>query len=174
MPDDPDPDPDGDPPEGEPDTDDEPDPAGEGDWLADAVGELVLTGAALWLAGGVEEGGLLLGGAVEELLLGEGDGDVDVDADGEGDGEAEAEAGRAWHTVSVSDAAATTGLADAACAVASTLKVRKLPLSTVTAATRTCAKRISGLSPVLVRVTVCSSKVRRCLTGGWVPHVLSR
>jgi hypothetical protein len=62
-------------------------------------------------------------------------------------------AGRAWHTMSESEAAAVPGLAHAAGAVPSMLRLRKLPLSTVSAATRTCAKRISGLSPLLVRVT---------------------
>ena len=49
--------------------------------------------------------------------------------------------GSGWHTVSVFDVAAVLA-ADAACAVLSTPKVRKLPLSKVTVATLTCAKRI--------------------------------
>jgi hypothetical protein len=174
-------DPDGDE-EADPDGD-EPDPVGEGDRFADADGELDWTGAPLWLAAGEEEvggsllGGSLLGGSLGELLLGDGEGDGDGEAewdgDGEGDGDGEAEAGNAWHTVSVSDAAAALGLAAAGSAVPSTPRMRKLPLTTVTAASRTCAKRISGLSPLLVRVTVFSSMIRRCLRGGWVPVVIS-
>jgi hypothetical protein len=83
--------------------------------------------------------------ALPELLglgEGEGDGEGDGDGDGEGDGEGDGvgvpEAGSAWHTVSVLMVVAR----GAAAAVPSTPKVRKLPLSTVTAATLTCAKRI--------------------------------
>jgi hypothetical protein len=152
-------------PDGAEDEDPDPDPDvegdrscdadGEGDRSCDADGELGRAAVSL-AAGEVEGGGSLLGGSLGELLLGEGDGDGEGDGEGDGDGEGEgdgeAEAGRAWHTMSEPDAGAAPGLAAAACAVPSMLRVRKLPLSTVTAATRTCAKRISGLSPLLVRV----------------------
>jgi len=118
----------------------------------DGEGAAVLTGAPLmlveggdaaggfvavvaWLADGLTEGG-------EEDGDGEGDGDPDGEGDGEGEGEGEgvevAEEGRAWHTESVF-AGAVLG---AACAVPRTPRVRKLPLSKVTAATLTGAKRI--------------------------------
>jgi hypothetical protein len=110
-----------------------------------SVGEVV--DAAEWLADGL-------------LELGEGDGEGDRDGDGSGDGDGVgvgvgvAEAGSAWHAVSVLAGAAR----GAACALSSTPRVRKLPLSTMTAATLTCAKRMRDrLSTLLVRVTVCSS-----------------
>jgi hypothetical protein len=74
---------------------------------------------------------------------GDGDGDGECDGDGDGEGVGVAEAGRAWHTVSVLLLAAR----GAASALPSTPRVRKLPLSKVTAATLTCAKRIKK-SPV--------------------------
>jgi hypothetical protein len=61
-----------------------------------------------------------------------------VAGEGDGEGVGVLEAGRAWHTVSVF-AVVVTG---AACASASRPRVRKLPLSKVTAATLTCAKRM--------------------------------
>ena len=77
-----------------------------------------------------------------------------VDGDGDGEGVGVPEAGSAWHTVSVLLVVAR----GAASALPSTPRVRKLPLSKVTAATLTCAKRIKNrLSTLLVRVTVCSS-----------------
>jgi hypothetical protein len=166
-------------PDGAEDEDPDPDPDVEGDRSCDADGELGWAAVSL-AAGEVEGGGSLLGGSLGELLLGEGEGDGDGEGDGEGDGDGEgegdgeAEAGRAWHTMSESDAGAAPGLAAAACAVPSMLRVRKLPLSTVTAATRTCAKRISGLSPLLVRVYLSSLLgIRRCCRGGWVSLVIS-
>jgi hypothetical protein len=71
-----------------------------------------------WVAGG--------------LVAGEGTGE------GDGAGVGVPEGGSAWHTVSVFAVAAI----GAACASASRPRVRKLPLSKVTAATLTCAKRI--------------------------------
>ena len=90
---------------------------------------------AEWLADGLLE-------LVEGDGEGDGDGDGDRVGDREGDGDGEGvgvlEAGSAWHTVSV---LAVVGMG-AACALPSTPRVRKLPLSKVTAATLTCAKRI--------------------------------
>jgi hypothetical protein len=61
-----------------------------------------------------------------------------VAGEGSGEGVGVPEGGSAWHTVSV-----FVGVAiGAACASASRPRVRKLPLSKVTAATLTCAKRI--------------------------------
>jgi hypothetical protein len=129
-------------------------------------GEVVLLGPALTLAGDGDTLGRVL--AVAEWFAdgllelvdgdGEGDGEADGDREGDGDGDGEGvgvlEAGSAWHTVSV----LAVVVAGAACAVPSTPRVKKLPLSKVTAATLTCAKRIKNrLSALLVRVTVCSS-----------------
>jgi hypothetical protein len=120
---------------------------GEGD------GEVVFFGALLTLAGGDDPVGGSLAGAeslADELTEGEGDGDGDGDSDGEWDGDGVgvgvAEEGSAWHTVSVFDVVAVFATG-AACAVPSTPKVRKLPLSKVTAATLTCAKRIRIACP---------------------------
>ena len=109
--------------------------APDGEIDPDCVGDDAVTwlGPALTLvAGGAELGASL---AVVELLsdgLGEGEGD----GDGDGDGDGVAGDGRAWHAVFVVDAV------EAACAVPGALKVRKLPLSTVTAASLTCAQCI--------------------------------
>ena len=139
----------------------------DGDVEADCVGEAVRFGPPLTLTGG----GNKLGGALaaaEWLAVGllelvetdgEGDGVGDGDREGDGDGVGVGvlEGGRAWHTVSVLLALLVTARG-AACALPSTPRVRKLPLSKVTAATLTCAKRIKNrLSTLLVRVTVCSS-----------------
>jgi hypothetical protein len=129
-------------------------------------GEVVLLDPALTLAGDGNTLGRVL--AVAEWFAdgllelvdgdGEGDGEGDGDREGDGDGDGEGvgvpEAGSAWHTVSV----LAVVVRGAACAVPSTPRVKKLPLSKVTAATLTCAKRIKNrLSTLLVRVTVCSS-----------------
>jgi hypothetical protein len=122
---------------------------------ADGVGEVYPEGdvvvvwraalLALRVAGSTVGGGLavavwLAGGLVE----GEGDGDGEGEGErlGEGDGDGEVvgvpDDGSAWHTL-----LAFAGVAlGAACAVPSTPRVRKLPLSKVTAATLTYAKRI--------------------------------
>jgi hypothetical protein len=122
----------------------------DGDADADRDGEFVWPGPPLTLTGGGNRVGgvlaaaLLLGDALLELAEGDGEGDGDGDGDGdrEGDGDGEgvevAEAGSAWHTVSVLSGAAR----GAASALPNTPRVRKLPLSRVTAATLTCAKRI--------------------------------
>jgi hypothetical protein len=139
---------------------------------ADGDGEVVSVGPPLARTGGGNTLGVEVGAAelfVAGLLElvegdGEGDGDGEVDGegdsdeDGEGDGDGEGvgvlEAGSAWHTESVLAA----GASEAACAWPSMPRVRKLPLSTVTAAALTCPKRIKDrLSTLLVRVTVCSS-----------------
>jgi hypothetical protein len=109
-----------------------------------ADGDVVWSGSALTLVTAGAAVCALLAAAVAalELLadgLGEGDGDGEGDAEGEGDGEGVGVAvtgeGSAWHAVSVF-------AAGAACAVSSAPRVRKLPLSKVTAATLTYAKRI--------------------------------
>jgi hypothetical protein len=144
-------------------------PDGDGDPEGD--GEVVSVGPPLARTGGgnrlAEEVGaaeLFVAGLLE-LAEGDGEGDGDEEGDGEGDRDADgdgdgegvgvAEAGSAWHTESVLAAA---GAREAACALPSMPRVRKLPLSTVTAAALTCPKRIKDrLSTLLVRVTVCSS-----------------
>lgn len=126
----------------------------DGDADADRDGEFVWPGPALTLTGGGNRvGGVLaaaewLGDALLELVEGDGERDRDGDGDGDGDGECDGdgdgegvgvpEAGSAWHTVSVLFVVAR----GAASALLSTPRVRKLPLSKVTAATLTCAKRI--------------------------------
>ena len=133
----------------------------DGDADADCDGEFVWPGPPLALAGSENTfGGVLappewVGDALLELLEllelvelvegdaeGEGDGDGDGDGDGEGDGDGDGvgvpEAGSAWHTVSVLFVVAR----GAASALPSMPRVRKLPLSKVTAATLTCPKRM--------------------------------
>lgn len=124
----------------------------DGDADADRDGEFVWPDPPLTLTGGGNGvGGVLaaaewLGAALLELVEGDGEGDRDGDGDGDGDGECDGdgegvgvpEAGSAWHTVSV-----LVGVAKgAASALPSTPRVRKLPLSKVTAATLTCTIRI--------------------------------
>jgi hypothetical protein len=127
----------------------------DGDVEADCDGEVVRLGPPLTLTGG----GNTLGGALaaaEPLAVGllelpesdgegdgVGDGDGDMDGDGDGVGVGVLEGGRAWHTVSVLLALVVVA-SGAACALPSTPRVRKLPLSKVTAATLTCAKRIKN------------------------------
>ena len=122
----------------------------DGDVDADRDGEFVWPGPPLTLSGGENRFGDVLavaewlGDALLELVEGDGEGDRIRDGDGDGDGEGDgdgvgvAEAGSAWHTVSVLFVVAR----GAASALPSTPRVRKLPLSKVTAATLTCAKRI--------------------------------
>ena len=106
---------------------------------------------------------------------------------GVGVGEGVLEAGSSWQLVSVFALAlvevlelgeAAVGLSAPACAVpgrlASTPRVRKLPPSTLSAVTRTCARRMRiALSPLLIGVTVCSYWVRRQLGDGWVSILIS-
>jgi hypothetical protein len=119
----------------------------DGDVDADRDGEFVWPGPPLTLCGGENSGDVLavaewLGDALLELVDGDGEGDRDGDGDGDGEGDGDGvgvpEAGSAWHTVSVLFVVAR----GAASALPSTPRVRKLPLSKVTAATLTCAKRI--------------------------------
>jgi hypothetical protein len=109
------------------------DPVGEAlaaaEWLADGLAEWLADGLAEWLGDGLAEW------LADGLAEGERDGDEDAEADG--DGVEVPDEGSAWHSVSVLDVAA-----GAACAVPSTPRIRKLPLSKVTAATLTCAKRM--------------------------------
>ena len=111
---------------------------------------------AEWVADGLVAGGLVAGLVEGGLVEGDGDGEGERDreGDGVGVGVGVAEDGSAWHTVSVFVAV----VLGAACAVPRKPRVRKLPLSKVTAATLACAKRIKDrLSTLLVRVAVCSS-----------------
>lgn len=122
----------------------------DGDVDADRDGEFVWPDPPLTLTGGENRFGDVLavaewlGDALLELVEGDGEGDRNRDGDGDGDGEGDgdgvgvAEAGSAWHTVSVLFVVAR----GAASALPSTPRVRKLPLSKVTAATLTCAKRM--------------------------------
>ena len=98
-----------------------------------------------WPAGGLAEPEWLADGLVEGEGDGdgEGEGERDGDGDGDGDGVGVPDDGSAWHTLAVLAGVA----AGAACALPSTPKVRKLPLSKVTAATLTCAKRIRIACP---------------------------
>ena len=103
------------------------DPDGEGlAWLTLTEGETGggSLGEPEWLADGDVDG--------------EADSDGEGDFDGDGEGDALACAGNAWHTESV----AVVDPWVAACAVPAMPRVRKLPLSTVAAATLTCPKRI--------------------------------
>jgi len=130
------------------DGDAEADVDGDGDPSADAEadGEEVLFGLLLALTEGRADGESLAAGDLlpEGLaeLVGDADrvGDGDDEGEGEDDGEGEelADAGRTWHAVPVA-AVVPSG---AACAVPSMPRERKLPLSKVTAAALTCAKRI--------------------------------
>jgi hypothetical protein len=120
----------------------------DGDVDADRDGEFVWPGPPLTLSGGENRFGDVLavaewlGDALLELVEGDGEGDRNRDGDGDGDGEGDGdgvpEAGSAWHTVSVLFVVAR----GAASALPSTPRVRKLPLSKVTAATLTYAKRM--------------------------------
>ncbi len=180
------PDPDGDPdgdPEAEPDG--EPDPEAEPDGEGDAG---VRLGSLLGLVVAVEEpepeGDGVVVGDFDGVGVGLGVG-VGV---GVGVGEDVVEAGRTWHFVSIFALVLALGLVEVpglgeaaaslsglACAVpASTPRVRTPPPTTLSAATRTCARRIRiALSPLLIRVAVCSSWVRRRLGDGWVPILIS-
>ena len=117
----------------------------EGDKMAD--GSLV---AGDWLTDGLTEG--------------DGDGEGEGDGEGDGEGVGVLDEGSARHTVSVFGVVAT----GAACALPSTPRARQLPLSKVTAAALTCAKRIriaclrgpSGYRVLFV--------VRRRLGDGWL------
>jgi hypothetical protein len=109
---------------------------------------------AEWVADGLVAGGLVAGLVEGGLVEGDGDGEGERDREGDGVGVGVAEDGSAWHTVSVFVAV----VLGAACAVPRRPRVRKLPLSKVTAATLACAKRIKDRpSTLLVRVAVCSS-----------------
>jgi hypothetical protein len=180
------PDPDGDPeaePEGEPDPEAEAEADSEGD-AGVRLGSLL--GLVVAVEGPEPEGdGVGVGVGVGEFVgVGLGVG-VGV---GVGLGEDVLEAGRTWHFVSVFALELALGLVEVpglgeaaagrsalACAEpARTPRVRKPPPTTLSAATRTCARRIRiALSPLLIRVTVCSSWVRRRLGDGWVSILIS-
>jgi hypothetical protein len=117
--------------EAEPVPEDESVWAGDAD-VADALAEDPLV-EGVTLGEGVGEG------------VGDGVGDGEDDGDGEGDGDAAA--GSAWHTGFAAAAACPCGVSGAACALPSAPRVRKPPHSAVTAATRTCPKRIRIACP---------------------------
>ena len=157
---------------------DVPDCEGDGEVSWEGGGEVVWGGTLLALAGGstvvgrvVAAAEVLAGGLVE----GEGDGDGEGEGerrgkgDGDGEGAGVPDDGSAWHTLSVF-AVVAAGAACAACAVPSTPTVSKLPLSKVTAATLTCAKRIriaclrcsSGLPCALRDSEATRGRMGRC------------
>jgi hypothetical protein len=107
---------------------------GAGDADEDWFGPPVTLGVLVAGAAAVVE---LAEGELEGDGLGEGDGEGDGDGEGEGEGDGEGD-GSAWHTGLVAAVACGT-----AYAVPSTPRIRKPPLSIVTAATRTCPKPIS-------------------------------
>lgn len=119
---------------------------GEGDCVRDGLS--VLPGLRVTpeegdttVDGSMVAGDRVAGGPVE----GEGDGEGEGEGDGEdaGVGAGVLEDGSAWHTVSVF-AVVASGVA---CALPSRPRVRKLPLSKVTAATLTGAKRMRIACP---------------------------
>ena len=125
-----------------------------------------LLAVAVWLGDGLVEGELVEGEGDGD---GEGEGERDSEGDGDGDGVGVLDDGSAWHTLSVF-AGVVVG---AACAVPSTPRARKLPVSKVPAATLTCAKRIG--SPVYAarqgyRVLFV---IRRRLGDGWARVLIS-
>jgi hypothetical protein len=176
-------------PDGEPEL--EAEPAGEGD--AEAPVEIVGAAGEVAELDAEEEVGEL--GAEELKAEGDGVGVGVFDGFGVGVlvgvgvgvGEGVLEAGSTWQLVSVFALALVEvpGLGEAAVSLsvpawavpgrpASTPRVRKPPPSTLSAVTRTCARRMRiALSPLLVRVTVCSSWVRRRLGDGWVSILIS-
>ena len=171
-----------------PDVPEVPDCEGDGEVSWEGDGEVVWRGTLLALAGGSTVDGRVVA-AAEVLAVGlvEGEGEVDGEVEGEGecDGEGEGECGgedegdgegvgvladgSAWHTLSVF-AVVAAGAACAACAVPSAPRVSKLPLSKVTAATLTCAKRIriaclrcsSGLPCALRDSEATRGRMGRC------------
>jgi hypothetical protein len=148
---------------GERDGDGEPDDReGEGEADVSGVGETLAEGDAA-VDGSLVAGDGLAGGLMED----EGDGEGEREGDGFGVGAVET--GSAWHTVSVL-AVVATGVA---WALPSRPRVRKLPLSKVTAAALTCAKRIR--SPVYAARQGCRVLfgIRRRLGDGWVCLLIS-
>ena len=89
--------------------------------------------------------GELVGDEVVGVGVGEGDGEGD--GDGEGEDEGDGEDGSAWHTGFAAAAMFPCDTSGAASALPSMPRVRKPPLSRVTAATRTCPKRIRIACP---------------------------
>jgi hypothetical protein len=125
---------------------------------APAEGEVVCDEVAGGeVAAGEVVGGEVVGDEVVGVGVGEGDGDGEDEGDGDGDGEDEGdgdrdgeddgEDGSAWHTGFAAAAAVACDTSGAASALPGTLRVRKPPLSSVTAATRTCPKRIRIACP---------------------------
>jgi len=163
---------------------DVPDCEGDGEVSWEGGGEVVWGGTLLALAGGSTVDGRVVAAAevlADGLVEGEGEGEVEGEGDGEGEGECGGEDegdgegvgvladGSAWHTLSVF-AVVAAGAACAACAVPSAPRVSKLPLSKVTAATLTCAKRIriaclrcsSGLPCALRDSEATRGRMGRC------------
>ena len=121
--------------------DGEADREGDGEADREGDGEAELSGLRVTSDEGdtTVDGPLVAGdGVADGLVAGEGDGACEGEGEGDGEGVGVAEEGSAWHTVSVFAVVAS----GAACALPSRPRVRKLPLSKVTAATLACAKRI--------------------------------
>ena len=121
--------------------DGEADREGDGEADREGDGEAELSGLRVTSDEGdtTVDGPLVAGdGVAGGLVAGEGDGACEGEGEGDGEGVGVAEEGSAWHTVSVFAVVAS----GAACALPSRPRVRKLPLSKVTAATLACAKRI--------------------------------
>ena len=111
----------------------------------------------------------------------------DLDGFGVGLGVGVLAAGRAWQSVAVFAPALVEllGLGEVAASRSgaawavpgkpeSTPRMRKPAPTTLSAAARTCARRMRiALSPLLIRITACSSWVRRRLGDGWVSIVIS-
>ncbi len=176
-------------PEGDPDGDLDPegDPAGEPDLEAEPVGAGD-AGARLGLEVAAGELGEL--GAEEDgvgVAVLDGFGVGVLGGVGVGVGVGVLEAGSTWQLVSVFALAlvevpalgeAAVSGSGSACAgpgrPASTPRVRKPPPSTLSATTRPCSRRLRiAMSPLLVRVTFCSSLIRRQLGDGWPSTLIS-
>lgn len=103
-------------------------------------------------AGDDDSGGEVVAGPLNEGVtvgdgVGEGVDDGEGDGEGEGDGDGDGTGGSAWHTTFAAAGVFPCGVSGAACALPIAPRVRKPPLSTVTAVTRTCPKRIRIACP---------------------------
>lgn len=101
-------------------------------------------------AGDDDSGGEVVAGPLNEGVTvgdGVGEGVGDGEGDGEGEGDGDGMGGSAWHTTFAAAGVFPCGVSGAACALPTAPRVRKPPLSTVTAVTRTCPKRIRIACP---------------------------
>ena len=113
---------------------------GDGEGYREGDGEAVLPGLRVMSE---EVDTTVDGSLVAEDWVASGPVAGEGDGEGEGDGVGVPEEGNTWHTRSVFAVVAS----GAACAWPSRPRVRKLPLSRVTAATLTCAKRMRIACP---------------------------